>query len=261
MDPLIKLLRILLLPFFLLISACGPLKMPRMPDLPFAVTLTAEGELFKVAPASPTQIPSATNTPGQLPTPNAVIEPSSTPLQVEATLTAEATYIPFLPTATETLLPPLDLPTEQPRLPSMVAWISSPTYPGDSDPGRLFRVDYDPAQWAQTEGNFGVLVLANRDIEYCVISPWTGRGLPVEWKVTQDFRTIGISTFQISTVSVQDTVKFVSYTGGDGSMLTSFQVSFTVRQDECLQQAETVLGTLQSVSETHPPQPTITATP
>jgi hypothetical protein len=261
MDPLINLLKILVLLFFLLISACGPLKMPQMPDLPFAVTLTAEGRLFETDPAPQTLISPATDTPGELPTPSEIISPSPTSLLVETTPTAEATYIPFLPTATETLLPPLELPTEQPRLPSLVAWVSLPTYPGDSEPGRLFRLDYDPAQWAQTQGNFGELVLANRSIEYCVISPWTGRGLPVEWKVTQDFRTIGRSTFQISKVSVQDTVKFVSYTGGDDSMLTSFQVSFTFRQDECLQQAETVLGTLQSVSETPSPQPTITATP
>jgi hypothetical protein len=42
--------------------------------------------------------------------------------------------------------------------------------------------------------------------------------------------------------------KFVTYTGGDGRIITAFQVSFEDQADECLADAQTVLTTLRSVS-------------
>jgi hypothetical protein len=138
----------------------------------------------------------------------------------------------------------------------LVAWTGLPTYPGDSDPGLLFRVDYDPDVWAQTEGNFGDIVLGNREIEYCTVTPWSGRGLPGDWKVEHEFRYIGSAAFDVNTVTFQGVVKFVSYVGGDRRVLTGFQVSFNDQKEQCLQAAEAIFGTLRSLSAI----PTITPT-
>jgi len=43
------------------------------------------------------------------------------------------------------------------------------------------------------------------------------------------------------------TLKFVTYTGGDGRIITAFEVSFGEQLDECLADAVTVLSTLTSV--------------
>ena len=127
----------------------------------------------------------------------------------------------------------------------------------DSDPGLLFRVDYDPDVWAQTRGNFGDIVLGNRQIEYCTITPWAGRGLPVDWKVEHEFRIIGSASFDVNIVIEQDVVKFVSYVGGDTRVLTGFQVSFNEQKDKCLQDAEAIFGTLRSFSAIPTATPTL----
>ena len=170
------------------------------------------------------------------------------PSPVPPTSTPAPTFTPFVPTPTETLLPPLELPTERRNAPALVVWTGLPTYPGDSDPGLLFRVDYDPDVWAQTEGNYGDIVLGNRQIEYCTITPWGGRGLPADWKVEHEFRYIGSAAFDVSTVTFQGVVKFVSYVGGDRHVLTGFKVSFDAQKDKCLQDAEAIFGTLRSFS-------------
>jgi len=254
---------------FLLLCACA-----QQPKLPFVVTLTPEAQptsaiqntprLFQATEPAIQPTPGITNTPAQ-----ATITFSPQPVEASSTPTNQTTYIPYLPTATETLLPPLELPTEKPRAPAFIAWTGQPTYPGDSEAGLLFRVDYDPDLWAQTDGNFGDIVLANRKIEYCTISPWTGRGLPVDWKVTHEIRVIGVATFEVNSVSVDDMLKFVSYIGGDGRVLTGFQVSFDQQAEQCQLDAEAILGTLRSFSalptatipQTPEPTPTASATP
>jgi hypothetical protein len=55
-------------------------------------------------------------------------------------------------------------------------------------------------------------------------------------------------TFYISTAYENGVKKFVTYTGGDGKILTAFQVSFQEQADQCLADAETVLTTLRSVA-------------
>ena len=52
--------------------------------------------------------------------------------------------------------------------------------------------------------------------------------------------------------------QFVNYTGGDGNILTAFEVSFQDQADQCLTDAETVLAELKSVAIT---QATPIATP
>ena len=41
--------------------------------------------------------------------------------------------------------------------------------------------------------------------------------------------------------------KFVTYTGGDGIVITGFMVSFEEQADKCLADAEAVITTLHSV--------------
>jgi len=247
----------LLFPTLLLLSACGPAA-TQMPGLPGLVTLTPAAPTFTPPPntleaveatQASTEPPAATQ-----PIPQALLAPANT-----ATATANPTFTPYLPTPTETLLPPLELPTERPKAPTLVAWTGEPTYPGDSDPGLLFRVDYDPDVWAQTEGNFGDIVLGNRQIDYCTITPWAGRGLPVDWKVDHEFRAIGSASFDVNIVTDQDVVKFVSYVGGDTHVLTGFQVSFNEQKDKCLQDAEAIFGTLRSFSAIPTATPTLAA--
>ncbi len=150
------------------------------------------------------------------------------------------------PTPTETLLPLLELPTERPFAPLRMAWTGLPTYPADSEPGLLFRVDYDPDLWAQTDGNFGEIVLAHRLIPYCVITPWIGRGLPAGLKVEHEFRTIGGADFDVHIVTRQGELEFVAYIGGDRKILTAFQVLFEEQKEQCIEAAEVVLATLRS---------------
>ena len=244
---------LLIFPLVFILSACGPAIAPtELPVLPFMVTLTP-GRSLLILPQA-TSAPAATASPSLPPVLPAT--PTNQPTVLPATSTANPTISPLVPTLTETLLPALELPTEVARPPALVAWTGLPTYLGDSDPGLLFRVDYDPDLWAQTEGNFGDIVLASRQIEYCTITPWSGRGLPLEWKVTHDFRYIGSAAFDVNSVSEQGVLKFVSYVGGDRHVLTGFQVSFQGQQDKCLQEAEAIFGTLRSFAAT----PTITPT-
>ncbi len=232
--------------FSLLLTACAAPATPEATPLPLAATMTGAPTLA----ATDTQAPTYTLT-------------STFTATATATLTATAT----IPTPTETLLPPLELPTERAFAPARVGWTGEPTYPGDSEPGRLFRMNYDPDIWAQTEGNYGEIVLAHRQIEYCTISPWSGRGLAQDWKVEHEFRLIGEVHFDIGAVFSQGQLKFVTYMGGDKRLLTGFQVMFQNQKDECLQAAEDIFATLRSFAAeptntpTLTPEPSITLTP
>ncbi len=231
--------RYLLAPVFLLsflLAACGPAA-TQMPDLlPLVVTITDTPQQQALL-ASPEASATAAFTP--------TLELSATP---------EFTPTPTGPTPTDTLLPTLELPTERPNAPALTAWTGLPTYPGDSEAGRLFRVDYDPDLWAQTEGNYGDVVLAHRQIDYCIITPWSGHGLPTDSKVEHEFRLVGEVPYDVNTVITGDEVKFVAYVGGDKRLLTGFQVSFQNQKEQCLQDAEVILATLRSFVA----QPTIT---
>jgi hypothetical protein len=187
------------------------------------------------------------------PLPGETAEPTSQPVLPEFTLTPEPTITPqptptlILPTPTETPLPPLELPTEIPNAPSLLAWDGAPTYLGDSQPGFAFRVFYDPETWALTQDQFGYPALGHRTIPYCVISVTSGRGLPANISVEQDILYTDTVTFYIGTAFENGVKKFVTYTGGDGRIITAFQVSFEEQADACLADAQTVLTTLRSV--------------
>lgn len=241
----------------LILNACGTAANP-----PFTVTITTEPEASEAPQLA--NSPEAMSRPTQQP--DATIELSPT-VTLSPTLTATITMTSLPPT--ETLLPPLDIPTERPNAPAFIVWTGEPTYAGDSEPGRLFRVNYDPDVWAQTKDNFEQVVLAHRIIEYCTLSSWSGRGLPSDAKVEHIFGQVGDIPFDINYVTMQNVMKFVTYVGGDKRLMTGFQVSFQDQRDECLLDAEAILASLRSfiaeptITPTFTPEPleTETATP
>ena len=128
-----------------------------------------------------------------------------------------------------------------------MVWDGTPTYLGESTPGFAFRVTYDPDRWAVTTDQFGFPTLAHRKIPACVISVTSGRGLPLNMTVEHDVLYAGKITFDVGKVYEDRVLKFVTYTGGDGMIVTGFQVNFEEQVDECLAEAVTVLSTLTSI--------------
>jgi hypothetical protein len=200
------------------------------------------------AAATPAEMPSASTEEPAAPAEEATEQPllpEDTPTP-EATFTPEPTFTPAA-TPTETSLPPLELPTEIPNAPSLLAWDGTPTYLGDSKPGYDFRVFYDPNVWALTQDQFGYFAIGNRNIPYCVVSVTSGRGLPANVSVEQDILYADTVTFSVGTAFENGVKKFVTYTGGDGTVITGFEVSFEEQADECIADAEVVIKTLRSV--------------
>jgi hypothetical protein len=148
---------------------------------------------------------------------------------------------------TDTALPTLDLPTEAVNAPAQMVWDGVPTYLGESLPGYAFRVTYDPDLWALTTDQFGFPALGHRQVSACVISVTSGRGLPGNMTVEHEQLNVGNITFDVGRVAENGVLKFVTYTGGDGTIITGFQVSFEELVDECLLDAEAVISTLRSV--------------
>ena len=107
-----------------------------------------------------------------------------------------------------------------------------------------------------TVDQFGFPSLGHRSIEACVISVTSGRGLPANLTVEHDVLYTGKVNFDVSTAYENGVKKFVTYTGGDGTVITAFQVSFQDQADACLADAVTVLSTLRSVPDSQAtPQP------
>ena len=215
--------------------------------------------------AAPTQAPAATEAP-------ATEAPAATeaPVQpftadqntatrepvIPETATPAPTATEILPTATDTPLHALILPTEAVNAPAKMVWDGTPTYLGDSQPGYSFRVTFDPDVWALTTDQFGFPALGHRNIPYCVISVAAGRGLPGNMTVEHDVQYLDNITFDVSAAFENGVKKFVSYTGGDGKIITGFEVSFEGQADQCIADAVTVLSTLKSVPDSQAtPQP------
>ena len=203
------------------------------------------------APPAATEPPSATEAPTQpLLGGNT---PSNTPA---ATSSPPPTSTEILPTPTDTPLPTLELPTEAVNAPVSMVWDGTPTYLGDSKPGYSFRVTYDPDVWALTTDQFGFPALGHREIPTCIITVTSGRGLPANMDVEHDILYTGNITFDVGKVYENGTLKFVTYTGGDGTIITGFEVDFEDQMEKCIADAETVLSTLRSVSDSQAtPQP------
>jgi hypothetical protein len=194
--------------------------------------------------------------------PTGTTQPRSLSPELSASATAQAnmststealtpTPAPFIlnltPLPTETSLPTLEVPTEMVRPPALQVWDGLPTYLADSSPGYYFRVQFDPDAWALTIDSYGYPALVHRAIRNCIISPTAGHGLPPNTTVDKDIRRINGISYQISTTLVNNVRQSVTYTGGDARILTAFQVSVDERPDQCLLEAESVLGTLSSV--------------
>ncbi len=210
------------------------------------------------APAA-TQAPAATEAPAATQAPAATEAPafplvSDTQSSDESpnlsksteTSTPEPTNSPAV-TPTETELPPLELPTEAVNAPAKMVWDGLPTYLGDSTPGYYFRVTYDPDLWVATNDQFGFPSLAQRNIPNCIISVTSGRGMPANVTVEHDVLYTDHVTFDVGIGYENGVKKFVTYTGGDGTVITAFEVSFQEQVDACIADAITVLSTLQSV--------------
>ena len=203
------------------------------------------------APAAATLTAAPTPTGQQLFAPQVLASPvlqtnADTPVP-EATATPGEFVLDLTPVPTDTALPTLELPTEAVRAPALQEWDGLPTYPAESRPDYYFRVEFDPSAWALTTDNFGFPALAHRAIANCIIAPTQGRGLPPDAAVDHEVRRIGGISYQISSASVNGIKQSVTYAAGDGRIFTAFQVSLADRPDECLAEAETVLGTLTSV--------------
>jgi hypothetical protein len=108
-------------------------------------------------------------------------------------------------------------------------------------------VTYDPELWALTTDQFGFPALGHRNIPGCVISVASGRGLPANMTVDHEVLYAGTLTLDVGKVSENGVLKFVTYTGGDGTVITGFQVDFQEQTEVCLAAAEKVISTLTSV--------------
>jgi hypothetical protein len=204
----------------------------------------------RAATATPPAPPRNTPQPQLVP----LLVPSATGQAIETTptevvtSTAEPFVLNLTPLPSQTPLPTLELPTEVSRPPVLQVWDGLPTYLADSNPSYYFRVSFDPEAWALTTDFYGSPALAHRAITNCIISPAAGHGLPPNATVDQEMRRIHGISYQISTVSINGVKQAAIYTAGDGRIFTAFQVSVEDRPDQCLLEAETVLGTLTSVA-------------
>jgi hypothetical protein len=207
------------------------------------------------APA-PTQAPVPSESPTEIEAPTqSVIAETKTPVDTPTlastntpafTNTPVPTNTPAV-TPTDTPLPTLVLPTEVVNAPPRQVWDGIPTYPGDSLPGFSFRVTYDPGVWALTTDQFGFPALAQRSIPNCVISVTSGRGLPPNMSVEHEMLQTENITLDVGTAFENGVEKFVTFTGGDGKIITAFEVSFDQESDACVTDAVTVLSTLKSI--------------
>jgi hypothetical protein len=65
--------------------------------------------------------------------------------------------------------------------------------------------------------------------------------------VEHEMLQLGNLNFDVSTVFENGAKKFVTITGGDGTIITAFEVDFQEESEACIQAAEAVLSTLKSV--------------
>ena len=201
----------------------------------------------ETAPPAATNAP-ATQAPATEPPAFQSLE-APTRVTPQATSTSQPTATQIIATPTDTSLPTLELPTESVDAPAQMVWDGTPTYLAESTPGYAFRVRYDPELWALTTDQFGFPALGHRNIPACVISVTTGRGLPLNMTVEHDMLDTGNVTFDVGKVFENGVLKFVTYTGGNGTIFTGFEVDFEDPVDQCLADALAVLSTLTSVPD------------
>jgi hypothetical protein len=210
------------------------------------VFITACGAAAPAPTEAPTETePAATEEPATEPPAFQTLEAPTNAPPVLHTSTPVPTQT--ISTLTDTPLPTLELPTEVVNPPVRMVWDGTPTYLAESAPGYSFRVAYDPDLWALTTDQFGFPALGHRNISSCVISVTSGRGLPGNMTVEHDVLYTENITFDVGRVFENGVLKFVTYTGGDGTIITGFEVTFAGQEDDCLDDAVTVLSTLTSI--------------
>ena len=233
---------ILILVLTLVLTACGGAAATQAPPATQAPAATEPAATAAPAAEAPATEAPATEPPDSQPSEPQTSEPEG--LET-ATPTSAPTKIAVTPT--DTPLPTLELPTEIVNPPAKLVWDGTPTYPSESTPGYMFRVTYDPELWALTTDQFGFPALGHRNIPGCVISVASGRGLPANMTVDHEVLYAGTLTLDVGKVSENGVLKFVTYTGGDGTVITGFQVDFQEQTEACLAEAEKVISTLTSV--------------
>ena len=235
-----RIIFILILALF--ITSCGGAAATQPPPATQAPAATEPASTEAPATEAP-----GTEAPATEPPAFQSLEPQTSEPESADTPTPKPSPTQVASTPTDTPLPTLELPTEIVNPPAKLAWDGVPTYPGESTPGFMFRVTYDPELWALTTDQFGFPALGHRNLSGCVISVTSGRGLPADMTVDHDVLYTGKVTFDVGKVSENGVLKFVTYTGGDGTIITGFQVTFEDHVDECLADAVTVISTLTSV--------------
>lgn len=227
---------ILILILTLFLTSCGG---AAATEAPAATQAPAATEAPATEPPAATEAPIVPLAADTASIDTANVAPTQTPLPLP---TLEPSITP-----TETPLPPLLLPTEAVNAPASMVWDGTPTYLGDSKPGYSFRVTYNPDVWALTNDQFGFPAIGHRNIPSCVISVTSGRGMPGNVTVEHDVLYTDNVTYDVGIAFENGVRKFVTYTGGDGTIVTAFEVSFLDQGDACLADAVTVLSTLRSV--------------
>ncbi len=222
---------IVILIFSFLITSCGGAPAPTQAPAPSEPPTEIENPTQSIIAGTTTPVDTPTSAPTETPVPTQTPAPTRTPAT----------------TPTDTPLPTLVLPTEALHAPASQVWDGVPTYPGDSQPGFSFRVTYDPAIWALTTDQFGYPALGHRTIANCVISVTSGRGLPPNMSVEHEMLQMENITFDVGTAFENGVKKFVTFTGGDGKIITAFEVSFSEESDACVKDAVAVISTLKSV--------------
>jgi hypothetical protein len=234
---------IVILSLMVSIAACGgapaATQAPAATEAPPTEAAATEEPAATEAPV--TEAPAATEPPAfqSLEAPTRILP--------QASSTSEPTSTQSVATLTDTPLPTLDLPTEAVNAPEQMVWDGAPTYLAESTPGFAFRVRYDPQLWALTTDQFGFPALAHRNIPGCIISVTSGRGLPPNLNVEHDVLNLENVTFDVGNVFENGVLKFVTFTGGNGTIITGFQVNFEEQADECRAYAFVVLSTLTAV--------------
>lgn len=210
--------------FFLLLwlglSGCAP--------VPFFITATPpEQNLLR---ETPTLLATATLPPSPTLTPSPIPSPTVTP--------------------TDTPLPPLVPPTLPPFPPQKELWQGEPVYSADSKPGYLFQLEYATLEWGLSTDYSGAPALVHRNLPGCFITIAPPRGLPPGAQVETFQQTLGQVTFDVSIVyGANGEIQFMTFSGGDGNILTAFQVNLGSEQEACRQAVERLLSTFRSVPQ------------
>jgi hypothetical protein len=177
----------------------------------------------------------------------AQLGPSNTPTR---------TPFPSL-TPTETLIPPIEIPTQPSHIFFRLTWVDLPSYPIDRP--LMTQLTYDPEIWVLTPDQFGHTVLAHRTIPYCQIARASAGGLPPGWSAETGSKTVSGIYFETVSVSENGTLRYINYfTPGKSVVKTGFEVSFVDDREACITDAETVLASLSFIVATPTATPTET---